>query len=433
VRETVPRASRPALLWPSGGRAAPSPSRTLERSHPLIGKLQAALPGAAVLLATGVALWLLDDALLTTVANRYALVLYGAGAILAVFFHRSRAVVALLGLAFVEAAIPPTPEELDPLLPLGTILLALLGVLALLRDRGLRSRGGAAQLILGAALAYGAYLVFGDPVRLPAFSSVQLLPTGMLEGAEMPQATLVVGAVSLLAAAYGTYRWRGPVERALLWTQVIVLIAMVPALGPAESGILLMAGGLVLSLSVLEQSYSMAYRDELTGLPGRRALMHDLAELNGKYAVAMVDVDHFKSFNDKHGHDVGDQVLLLVATRLAGGPGGGKAYRYGGEEFTLLYPGRTCDDALPHAEAVRAAVERATFSLRAWNRPRMKPDQAGGKKKAKKGKRPRKLSVTVSMGLADSTGSDSAAEAVLRLADEALYRAKRDGRNRVAQ
>jgi GGDEF domain-containing protein len=350
-----------------------------------------------------------------------------------VFFHRSRAVVALLGLAFVEAAIPPTPGELDPLLPLGTILLALLGVLALLRDHGLRSRGGAAQLILGAALAYGAYLVFGGPVRLRAFSSVQLLPTGMLEGAEMPQATLVVGAVSLLAAAYGTHRWRGPVERALLWTQVIVLIAMVPALGPAESGILLMAGGLVVSLSVLEQSYSMAYRDELTGLPGRRALMHDLAELNGKYAVAMVDVDHFKNFNDKHGHDVGDQVLLLVATRLAAGPGGGKAYRYGGEEFTLLYPGRTRDDALPHADAVRAAVERATFSLRAWNRPRKKPDQAGGKKKAKKGKRPRKLSVTVSMGLADSTGSDSSAEAVLRLADEALYRAKGDGRNRVAQ
>ncbi|HUF75542.1 MAG TPA: GGDEF domain-containing protein, partial [Longimicrobiales bacterium] len=118
---------------------------------------------------------------------------------------------------------------------------------------------------------------------------------------------------------------------------------------------------------------------------------------------------------------------------------GGKAYRYGGEEFTLLFPGRVRDDALPHVEDVRASVEAATFSLRAWNRPRKKPPatdkgqkKARKTKKTKKAKRPHKLSVTVSSGLADSTGKDASPEAVLKRADEALYRAKSDGRNRVA-
>jgi diguanylate cyclase (GGDEF)-like protein len=205
---------------------------------------------------------------------------------------------------------------------------------------------------------------------------------------------------------------------------------VLPAIGDAAAHLLLMATGLVLAISVLETSYVMAYRDELTGLPARRALMRELEQISGTYTVAMVDVDHFKQFNDKYGHDVGDQVLQLVAARLADGPGGGKAYRYGGEEFTLLYPGRARDAALPHAEAVRRSVEIATFSLRAWNRPRKKP--SAGRKPKKPIKRPRKLSVTVSVGLADSSRLGDPT-AVLKRADEALYEAKRGGRNRVAQ
>ena len=81
-------------------------------------------------------------------------------------------------------------------------------------------------------------------------------------------------------------------------------------------------------------------------------------------------------------------------------------------------------------EKWRAAVEKATFSLRAWNRPRKKPD--GTKAKNRK-KRPKKLSVTVSVGLADSSGKDVGPEDVLKKADKALYRAKGDGRNRVAK
>jgi len=193
-----------------------------------------------------------------------------------------------------------------------------------------------------------------------------------------------------------------------------------------------MAAGLTLGLSVVEISYAMAYRDDLTGLPARRALMRDLDGLGGLYTAAMVDVDHFKKFNDRHGHDVGDQVLRMVGAQLARAPGGGRAYRYGGEEFTVLFPGKSRQETLEHLERVRRMVEEATFTLRHWRRPRKKPVDPGGWKfaEARKAKR---LSVTVSIGVADSAGAEVDPEEVLKKADRALYRAKMAGRNRVAK
>ena len=94
---------------------------------------------------------------------------------------------------------------------------------------------------------------------------------------------------------------------------------------------------LILVAAVAHEAYQMAFRDELTGLPGRRALNERLQRLGRSYVIAMADVDHFKKFNDTHGHDVGDQVLRLVAAQLRKIGGGGKAYRYGGEEFTLVF------------------------------------------------------------------------------------------------
>jgi diguanylate cyclase (GGDEF)-like protein len=82
---------------------------------------------------------------------------------------------------------------------------------------------------------------------------------------------------------------------------------------------------------------------------------------------------------------------------------------------------------------VRALVEGASFALRAWNRPRKKPAEASAKKRKKGRKPPKKLAVTVSIGLADSTVRNAEPADVLKKADEALYRAKRAGRNRVAQ
>ncbi|HAG79498.1 MAG TPA: GGDEF domain-containing protein, partial [Pseudomonas sp.] len=73
---------------------------------------------------------------------------------------------------------------------------------------------------------------------------------------------------------------------------------------------------LMLVTAIAHEAYLMAFRDELTGLPGRRALNERLQRLGRQYVLAMADVDHFKRFNDTYGHDVGDQVLKMVASRL---------------------------------------------------------------------------------------------------------------------
>ena len=78
----------------------------------------------------------------------------------------------------------------------------------------------------------------------------------------------------------------------------------------------------------------------------------------------MCDIDHFKRFNDTYGHETGDQVLRLVAAKLAGVTGGARAYRVGGEEFSILFPGKSVKDALPHLELLRSVIEASRFHVR---------------------------------------------------------------------
>jgi GGDEF domain-containing protein len=141
----------------------------------------------------------------------------------------------------------------------------------------------------------------------------------------------------------------------------------------------------------------------------------------------MVDADHFKQFNDAHGHDVGDQVLKLVGARLAEVQGGGRAFRYGGEEFAVVFPGLPLKEAMPHLEGLRATIEGYRMAIRAPDRPR--DAEKGVRRRAQRETGPT-LSVTVSIGAAEAEAEQSASQ-VVRAADEALYKAKKAGRNRV--
>ena len=129
------------------------------------------------------------------------------------------------------------------------------------------------------------------------------------------------------------------------------------------------AAALIFTIALVQDTFRMAFRDELTGLPSRRDLNERMMGLGRRYTIAMCDVDHFKKFNDTHGHDLGDQVLKIVAAKLGAVSGGGTAYRYGGEEFTVLFPGKDIEHATPHLEALREAIEAYKIALRAPNRP----------------------------------------------------------------
>ncbi len=177
--------------------------------------------------------------------------------------------------------------------------------------------------------------------------------------------------------------------------------------------------------------WEKAYLDELTGVLNRRAFNEDMMKVKRPYSIAMVDVDHFKSFNDRFGHDQGDHVLRLVATHLHATLEG-KVYRYGGEEFAVILPKLKAAAAWETLESARRSLDHRPFVLRSsvtTRKRRSKRDRTEAKPEAKKERAT--VHITVSMGVADARKSTRSPEQVLQKADAALYEAKALGRNRV--
>jgi two-component system cell cycle response regulator len=168
----------------------------------------------------------------------------------------------------------------------------------------------------------------------------------------------------------------------------------------------------------VQLSLEMAITDQLTGLHNRRYMSRHLNTLidganhSGKpVAFLILDIDFFKSVNDTHGHDAGDEVLREFATRVSANVRGiDLACRYGGEEFVVVMPDTDVAFACTVAERLRKSVEMTPFAI---------------------SRAPHTLKITISIGIAGSEGGNDTAEALLHRADQALYRAKREGRNRV--
>jgi GGDEF domain-containing protein len=144
----------------------------------------------------------------------------------------------------------------------------------------------------------------------------------------------------------------------------------------------------------------------------------------------MSDVDHFKKFNDTYGHDIGDDVLKLVAKQLESVKGGGTAYRYGGEEFCIIFPGKSLDECEPFLEVVRKSVENYKMTVRNTKyRPKSEDKAIERRGRRSKNREENFVSATISIGAAQSNTRDSVPEEVLKAADNALYNAKNKGRN----
>lgn len=237
---------------------------------------------------------------------------------------------------------------------------------------------------------------------------------------------------------------RKPVESALLWGLLAFFLSLHYTGNARLATLYVAAAACILSTSIIENSYLLAYHDELTSLPSRRAFNDAMLRLQEPYSIAVVDIDHFKKFNDTYGHDTGDEVLRLVASNLARVSGGGRAYRCGGEEFNILFPGKSIAEVLGHLERLRENVERSEFRMRAsdrrqaprgpdrrMERPRRRGSKGQAIRELAQEKSPAVLSVTVSIGVAASVKTRTDPETVLKAADKALYRAKANGRNRV--
>lgn len=361
-------------------------------------------------------------------------------------FHSSRAVFSLLAILagywlvsryFADGWRGGGPEARIAYAALSDLLPINLVFFAFIRERGVLTPAGlnrmafiGLQVVLVAFLTgAGNWLEAGTAATLrqgmDALLHYRVFDPSFDAWTHLPQPSILLFILAFIILLVRLLVLRSPLDGGSLGALAASALALHMVGQGVASTVHFTVAALILLLGVIQDAYRMAFLDELTGLPGRRALTAAQKRLGGHYTAAMLDVDHFKSFNDTYGHDVGDQVLKMVAARMGDVTGGGKSFRYGGEEFTVLFQNKSKNDAALHLESLRHAIEGSSFRLRAKDRPEEKP---GRKKKAHGAKM---VGVTVSIGMAERQAKE-APDDVLKRADEALYRAKEGGRNRLA-
>jgi GGDEF domain-containing protein len=374
-----------------------------------------------------------------------------AGLLLAWRFHSSRIFFALLVLFLSQEAISYFSSSsftsvhvaaggpgrmalaaVGPLLPLNFVLLSLR------KERGFSFSSVAPPSLF----LFVQSVIVGVLCRPESSAAVRALHHPL--PAPLPFATLLAFAAAAVLLLTRFLLFHKPVESGLLWALAASFLALYfGGVGRIPTAYFAVAAFL-LAGAIVETSYMLAYHDELTTLPSRRAFHDALLRLQPPYSIAMVDIDHFKRCNDTYGHDTGDQVLRLVASRLARVSGGGQAYRCGGEEFAILFPGKTTAEVLEHLEKLRTDIEASTLRLRGPDRrqeargPDRRNQRARGRaqtghaiRQLARATPSAELSVTASIGVATSKQENQSVEDVIQAADKALYRAKAAGRNRI--
>ncbi|OKP92761.1 GGDEF domain-containing protein [Paenibacillus sp. P32E] len=364
-------------------------------------------------------------------------VIFGVGAILSWKFNRSREFYILIILAVCLASTTYLPEipgmavRKEDIYSIICLVIPLnIALFSFFKERGIISLWGSLRiaLILAECLFLFWQMKSGDSKWLNLLNT-DVVPVNLHDVTPIPQLSVIAFVVTLAILLVRLIVYRSSSQEISF---ISVLLAMFYVLDQSSSPLLysifFAVSGVVLILSIIQDSYSMAFSDELTGLPSRRALKQDMMKLGFNYTIAMLDIDFFKKFNDTYGHDTGDEVLKLVASTLQDVTGGGRAFRYGGEEFTILFPGKNINDVLPHLEELRDKISKRAFTLRAKGRSKSKSKKRSASTKATK-----QIYITVSIGVSQKNEKYKTTESVMKSADTALYRAKKKGRNCVSK
>ncbi len=391
-------------------------------------------PGALILLAA-IAFIQLDffQKWYNPVMHFYPYTVYLVGILLGWRFSRSRLLFAIIVLVISDRILVHFPSLMERvqgknhlivnilsvLLPLNLILLSVIQERGILTIRGIGRLG---LILIQPVIVYA--LILDNDIRIFKVLDHQFFNISSLSTVHLTQPILLIFVLSAVFLIIRFILKRGVLDSGFFWALLAAFLALAARSQGSHSTFYFATAGLVLVISVLEASYLMAFRDELTGLPGRRALQETFLKLASSYTLAMVDIDHFKKLNDRHGHDVGDQVLRMVASRLAKVGGGGKVFRYGGEEFTIVFSGRSVKETFKIVDNLRRTIAKNPFVIRSKKRPRKKPENL--KSVPRSGK---KVTIKVSIGMAERCERYPTPHEVIKAADKALYRAKNSGRN----
>lgn len=252
-----------------------------------------------------------------------------------------------------------------------------------------------------------------------------LLPIVSAGWMPIPQLALLAYFGALLLIGVRFILRRHLLDNGTVWTLIASFVAFQGVQHSWSPTSFFSTAGLILFMTLVQAFHRQTYCDDLTGVPGKLAYDEAVAGLGKQYVLAVVGIDQLKHYGNQRGKSVSDQVLRVVAMKIAASAGAGKVYRLAGEEFVILFSRKTATATLVDLGAVRKSVEETDLWVTRRNRVREGGGVTGEKSSDER------LPVTVSIGLAEAGDAKSSLALVTKAAYRALYEAKGDGGNRV--
>ncbi len=391
------------------------------------------IPGSLPLLITVIIMNLsIMDRVLQDSALIYPIIVIVAGLLVGLFFKRLWLMLVILVLVFADRALlyfaadtAVTTEEGSLIYHAVSFLLPFnLCVFAFMKRKG--NMTGQSIWFLAGILLQGIAVAFLYQYRSLGFGAFLGEPSikwSILEGIPLSQMALFAFVIAFIYYFFLYFRTRGVIERAFCWALISIFYALgFSRIGP-ESSIYFSTAGLIFVISVIENIYVEGFQDELTDLPTGKNMLGVLSQLDRGYTVALLEVDHFERLKENHGRRVTKQVLRTIGKKLTTVTGGGKPFRYGGEMFAVVFPGKFLPDALPHMEELRQTIKAPGPILTDQKSPRKKPKKIEILAN--------KVQVTVSVGVAERKGLDMSPHQAIKEAEKALLIARNNGRDRM--
>jgi diguanylate cyclase (GGDEF)-like protein len=350
------------------------------------------------------------------------------------YFSSTRMLLSLLSLTFVNQALVTWPLEHDPASVSHTIFAATTFLLPLnflafsiLKEEAIGTLRGAMRLLVFLIQPFLVlWLCDPDGQEVAMALRTAYIPGWSTDWTPVPQAALLVFLISGLIHCMRFVLQRHPMDAGATWALAAIFFAYHGTQFGWHPTNFFATAGLILFLSLVQASYQQTYRDDLTGISGRMAYEEATAQLRRKFAIAVLAIDQLKSYAGTHGKPVVEQILKLVAPKVQAACQAGRVFRVSGEELTFLFPQHSALDALVELEHIRKEIESTSLYLRDGRR--VWENSRGGTAPRTNDQT---LSVTVSIGVADSSTEETPRSAVIKAAYRALYEAKTAGGNAV--
>jgi diguanylate cyclase (GGDEF)-like protein len=354
------------------------------------------------------------------------------GLIFGWYFSSIRMILSLLVLALADQALVLFPtnggdqETVSQAIVAITAFLVPLNLLAfsILKEDSLSTLRGVTRVVLVLVQPFLVlWLCLPDQQVLASSFTQEYIPSRYMDWTPIPQPALVTFAIAGLLHVIRFALHRDPLEGGAFWALCAIFVAYHTSRYGWQPTNFFMAAGLVLFVTSLQSFYQQTYRDELTGIPGRLAYDEAIGQLGNRFSIAIIGIDQLTQYANTHGKSVSEQILKLTAPRIQAACSDGQIFHTTGEEFTVLFPGKSVTNTMGTLDTVRKSVETIGLFLRGRDRVL---EQRGTKEA---GSRDRALPITLSIGVAEKMNDSATLTLVIKSAYRGLYEAKGIGGN----